>query len=582
MRRGPGIFALLLPAFLLALQAPAFAAFDAEKALVAQGKYKEAITQLTSVLAKTPDNPEALAVLLDAKLETGDYRGALTQGEEFLKRAANPASRAAVAEKTAEAAFSVGEYERASALLEKVSTLRADWLRGLLADRKGDSDASRAAFESVARSFSQLQRLSSDDLGVVASALAELGKFKEANQVYQAAVKNDPKNASLKSDWGSLMASKHNPGDAQALFGEALEVNSADTTAMVGMADLAAERWDGKAAEWIQHALEVNPNLAEAHLLLARSSLEQDDYKTASESINQVLKTNPRDLEALSLQTVLEYFHDAVPGKNKEAAEASIARILKENPHYGRVFADLGDFVSLKRELAEAVEFYRKALDTDPSLDDTRADLGISLFRLGNEEEARKVLEEAYKRDPFNASTVNTLRLMDSFTRFDTFETPHFAVKLQKKESAVLRPYVEDLLETSITNMAGRYKYMPDHKTTFEMYPDHEDFAVRTLGMPGLGALGATIGNVVAMDSPSGRPLGAFHWGSTLWHEVGHVITLGLTSGLVPRWFTEGLSVYEETNARPGWGDPMELETVKLLRENKLVSLQDLNGGGIL
>ena len=49
-----------------------------------------------------------------------------------------------------------------------------------------------------------------------------------------------------------------------------------------------------------------------------------------------------------------------------------------------------------------------------------------------------------------------------------------------------------------------------------EVYPDHEDFAVRTMGMPGLGALGVTFGNVVAMDSPSGRkpgqlPLGQHH-----------------------------------------------------------------------
>ena len=56
-----------------------------------------------------------------------------------------------------------------------------------------------------------------------------------------------------------------------------------------------------------------------------------------------------------------------------------------------------------------------------------------------------------------------------------------------------------------------------------EVYPDHEDFAVRTLGMPGLGALGVTFGEVVAMDSPSGRKPGDFNWASTLWHEMSHV-----------------------------------------------------------
>ncbi len=46
-----------------------------------------------------------------------------------------------------------------------------------------------------------------------------------------------------------------------------------------------------------------------------------------------------------------------------------------------------------------------------------------------------------------------------------------------------------------------------------EVYPDHEDFAVRTMGMPGLGALGVTFGDVVAMDSPVGAEAGGFQLG---------------------------------------------------------------------
>ena len=96
------------------------------------------------------------------------------------------------------------------------------------------------------------------------------------------------------------------------------------------------------------------------------------------------------------------------------------------------------------------------------------------------------------------------------------------------------------------------------------MYPNHPDFEVRTMGLPGLGALGVTFGKYVAMDSPSGRPPGQFHWASTLWHEFSHVYVLSMTNHRVPRWFTEGLAVYEETAAsrrigaivwirRPSW-----------------------------
>ena len=75
------------------------------------------------------------------------------------------------------------------------------------------------------------------------------------------------------------------------------------------------------------------------------------------------------------------------------------------------------------------------------------------------------------------------------------------------------------------------------------MFPKHDDFAVRTLGLPGMiGALGACFGRVVTLDSPKARPPGEFQWEATLWHELGHVITLQMSNQRVPRWLTEGIS----------------------------------------
>ena len=77
---------------------------------------------------------------------------------------------------------------------------------------------------------------------------------------------------------------------------------------------------------------------------------------------------------------------------------------------------------------------------------------------------------------------------------------------------------------------------------------------MRTVGLAGLGALGVCFGPVLAIDSPSAREIGQFNWGSTLWHELAHTVTLGRDGGKVPRWFGEGLSVREERRARPGLG----------------------------
>ena len=112
-----------------------------------------------------------------------------------------------------------------------------------------------------------------------------------------------------------------------------------------------------------------------------------------------------------------------------------------------------------------------------------------------------------------------------------------------------------------------------------ELFPNHEDFAVRTLGLPGLGALGVCFGQVIAADSPSARATGEFNWGSTLWHEYTHVITLQMTDYRIPRWFSEGLSVYEERRARPGWGDDWNPVFLRAFAAGRWFKIADLDAG---
>jgi tetratricopeptide (TPR) repeat protein len=88
-----------------------------------------------------------------------------------------------------------------------------------------------------------------------------------------------------------------------------------------------------------------------------------------------------------------------------------------------------------------------------------------------------------------------------------------------------------------------------------------------------------TFGSVVAMDSPSGRPPGSFHWASTMWHELSHVYVLQATHHRVPRWFTEGMAVYEETAAAPDWGDRLDPEAISAIHAKKLLPVAQLDRG---
>ena len=82
------------------------------------------------------------------------------------------------------------------------------------------------------------------------------------------------------------------------------------------------------------------------------------------------------------------------------------------------------------------------------------------------------------------------------------------------------------------------------------------------------------------MDSPKARTPGTFSWQATLWHELAHVITLQMSNQRVPRWLTEGVSVYEE-GARPVRPGAARWKCRSRSRSSgaEVLKLRDLNSG---
>ena len=143
-----------------------------------------------------------------------------------------------------------------------------------------------------------------------------------------------------------------------------------------------------------------------------------------------------------------------------------------------------------------------------------------------------------------------------------------------------MREYVPALAKEALAALSKRWEFTPKGPILIEMFPKHDDFAVRNLGLPGMiGALGACFGRVVTLDSPKARPPGDFNWGATLWHEMAHVITLQLSNQRIPRWLTEGISVFEEKRARPEWGREMEVAFARALEDGRSAEAARLNAG---
>ena len=374
--------------------------------------------------------------------------------------------------------------------------------------------------------------------------------------------------------WGRLFLERFSSDEARGLFQEALEIDKTNAAAFLGLALVAAQDFSPKASEFAQKAAELDPKLAEAHEELAYLALEDNDEDRAIQEADKAVAISTEALDGLAIRATIDWLHDKTQSEWMD-------RILKINPVYGEAYSTGGHFFVINRRYTEGISSYRKALELNPRLWEARAELGVNLMRLGNEDEARAQLEQCYNADYRNAETVNSLRLLDSYKNFVTFKNGNTILRLHQKEAELLRPYFESELKRDIAAYEQKYQMKLDGPVQVEVYPDHEDFAVRTMGMPGLGALGVTFGSVVAMDSPSGREPGSFHWASTMRHELSHVFVLQATHNRVPRWFTEGLAVYEETAAAPDWGDRLDPGAIQAIQNKKLLPVAELDRGFI-
>ena len=400
-----------------------------------------------------------------------------------------------------------------------------------------------------------------------AESFRKARRYNDANDVFKALEKKDPKNVAVKVAWGRLMFEHWQSKDASDLFNEALELKKDCAPAYLGLALVAAESFGGNAAELARKALSIDPKLLEAQELLARLALEDNDNPKAAEEAQKALRIDANSVQAKAVLASLDWLAD-----KKETAW---------DTHDARGYETIGHFFVMNRRYDEGIQYYRKAIALDPQLYSARSQLGINLMRMGQDDEAYRQLETCFNNDFQDSPTSNSLKLLDTFKTFETFQTGGIILKFDKKEADVLRPYFQLEMERIIAAYQKKYKLQLDGPVQIEVYPNHEDFAVRTLGLPGLGALGVTFGHTIAMDSPSGRPPGQFHWASTLWHEMSHVFTLTLTNSRVPRWFTEGLAVHEETVVSAEWGDRLAPEEIAAIKDKTLLPIAELDRGFI-
>lgn len=557
-------------------------AVDSARSALLGGEYLPAIAVLRGVPRGDSEWMDAQRLLTGALHTTGKYdeaervaRAASTQpgGAELLTTlGAVLRDRGRLAD--AESAWVRAGREQASDSLTALVNIGVLWVN------RGDRDGARRIFDHFIDVYNgRRAELTSDDLAAVALACRYLGDdnpqlFKDALKAYDAAIALNPANLGARTALGELFAAKYNGADAKSTLDAVLEINPRHPRALVA----AAARADADNApgvdSLIARALAVDPEYVPARLMRARSLLDLERYDDAQREVERALRVNPASREAVAVAAAIAF----VKGNTREYdRQRDRARAL--NATDGAFYATVSEAAARVRRYAVAADFARQGIEADPRYWPAYSRLGLNLLRRGDIAGGKRMLDTAFAGDPYDVRVKNTLDLLDTFGNYDTTGTAHATVMIEREESPLLSVYVGALVDSAFTVFSRRYQYVPPERLRIEVYRSHADFSVRTVGLAGLAASGVSFGTTLAFDSPAAADIGAFNWGSTVWHEVAHTFTLGLTDNRVPRWLSEGLSVFEEHRARAGWGMNPSLGWLEAYRQGRMVPPSRMNDG---
>nr|MBP8257287.1 hypothetical protein [Opitutaceae bacterium] len=510
-----------------------------------RGEYEEVIRDASAASVSKDAGEEWPLILADALMAVGRYADAESElHQAMLKETQSIRLRW----KAREVALAQGQAKAAATLLAEMADR--------VVRRRG---AFRAAAEIVA--FGRMALVMGADPKDVLERL------------YAEAQKNDPGLRDVYLARGELALEKHDFPLAAKAFSEGLEKHPKDPDLLYGAA-CAYEDGDRKAMlTSLEAALAANPRHVPSLLLEVDHEVDAENYSGAEELLKKCEGIHSGHPDVAAYRAVLAIL-------SNQAAAAEVARstgltLWTENP---RVDYLIGKKLSQKYRFAEGAAAQRRALAFDSSYLPARAQLANDLLRLGVEDEGWALAQAVHEKDGYDVEAYNLVTLRDSLAKYAELKNEHFILRMTAKESAVYGAHVLALLSRARESLVARYGVKLDEPTRVDIFGDQKDFAVRTFGMPDVqGFLGVCFGRVITANSPVALGGKGTNWESVLWHEFCHVVTLQFTRNRMPRWLSEGISVYEESRADPAWGMLMTPRFRQMIRDGKLTPIAKLS-----
>ena len=566
-----------------------------------RGRYEEAEEAYAKLVAT--DNQSVAARIGQARALVA--LGRLDDAQRALKPTDDAlANQPALLAERARVEFSRGNLDVAEklageAIRQEDENLLARLVRARVLVERGKIDEANDEFRWFVRFYNRAQPTSGETLLLIGEGASEYARWNSVSGIFNFIVNTLCPDA-LQADpllWeahllsGSLLLEKYNRAQAVPDIQRALAVNprAVDALVAVGVAALEKHDVDG-AATFAKQALDIRPRSVPALQLSVDVLMMKGQLVEALKTLQQAREINPIDQGTLGRLAACHYLlslpsdsteQDARLGKllenldaideavpdNPTPVEQIVIEVAQRNPRPGQFLSVFGERLETRRkyELVEAI--YQHAIRVMPQLSQPKTQLGMLYMQTGRTDEARKILDDAFRADPYHVRVSNMRKVLDVLNGYRVITTDHFVIRVDSTVDAMLGAYMAEYLEEVYAELVAKYAFEPPQRTTFEIYNNangqsaHQWFSARMVGLPWIQTIGASTGMMVALTSPTGADK-PFNWARVVKHEFVHIVTLQQTHFNIPHWFTEALAVTSEGIERPAIWNQLLLQRV--------------------
>ncbi|MCR5725709.1 MAG: tetratricopeptide repeat protein [Treponema sp.] len=358
------------------------------------GRYDDAIACFEDVIDQNPNDVLAYNHIGTIYAEQGEYETAISSYLRALKVDSN---HPVIQLNLAKSYEAVGDMDKAIAAYESSLRAKPGWLEAV---------------------------------GGYSDLLVKTNRIHDAFTILRNALNVNPKDAKTHVQLGNVYTRKSVFDSAEREYKLALEQESSNNEALVGLA-MAQEYQEHhkEAATTISKAEKNRPSDTDITQKAAHILLSANEYAAAFERISRLREQNPKDVQALSL--LGQYY---ICNGDWQKVEECYSKIAEYDPSFSEHYRDGAKRFKQRGDMANEERYLRKAIEKNPNDARAMVSLGQLLENASREKEAFSVYQQASDADEFNEESHKAVARLE--TVFGTVDVTNYVPPAPEEEPA--------------------------------------------------------------------------------------------------------------------------------------------------